>query len=318
MARMPALRDLTGLAKRTLRYRSLDTASLIQRNLSHILAPLRPEGSKIRCDEVDLTIDPNHQDFYVEGLEHVYRTVKAGAGRYANVPDGTIEFQSGPVRIVPETAQELFIVDEIFRAGVYDLDAPEEWIVWDVGMNVGLATAFFAGVKGWETVSYEPFPEPFEAAQANIRRSGLEGRTTLRQEGISDRDQTLKLVYNRRSRGSNGLFGNNALDKSGEDVEVEAVFVDAARAVEELVSRANGRPILAKIDCEGAEYDIVRRLREAGLLRSLAAIFMEYHLLAPEHSYDALVRDLTEEGFRIHGQRHPGTHVGMLWAFRTD
>ena len=314
MSLLTGLRNELGYLKRVRGYGSVETARLIQRNLPKIVAPLRPEGGRIVCDALGLSLDPKRHGFFLEGMPYVQAIVDAGAGRFVTLPTGEIEFQSGGVRIVPETEQELFILDEVFRATVYEIDGAEEWLVWDVGANVGISAAFFGGVKGWETVAYEPFPEPFEVAKDNLRRSGLAERVHLRRQGVSDRDQTLRLTYNGGSRGSNGLYGNNALDKAGEDVEVEATFVDAAAVVAELVERAGGRPILAKIDCEGAEYEIVRRLREAGLLTALDAVVMEYHLLAPEHDYGALVRDFTESGFVVHGERHSRTHVGMLWA----
>ncbi len=311
---MASLADLAGILKRSLRYRSVETARLIQRNLPNIVAPLRPEGRLIRCDELDLTLDPERDGFFLEGMQYAARLLKTGAGRFEPLPGGGFEFRSEGVRIVPETRQELFILDEIFRAGIYDIQSPQEWLVWDVGANVGIASAYFGGIKGWETVGYEPFPEPYAIAVRAIERSGLGDRVTLRQQGVSDRDETLRLGYNRRSRGSNGLYGNNAVDRSGDEIEVEVAFADAAEVVRELVERARGRPILAKIDCEGAEYAIVRRLRETGLLSALGAVVMEYHLLAPEHSYESLVRDFTESGFLVHGDRASATHVGMLWA----
>jgi FkbM family methyltransferase len=315
MSLLSGFRNRLGYMKRVQAYGSAETAQLIQDNLATIVAPLRPENGKIRCDALDLTLDPKNHGFYLKGLPHVQNLHRAKAGRFITTGDGAMEYQNGSVRIVPETAEELLIIDEIFAGGSYDLAGKGDWLAWDVGTNVGIAAAYFGGIKGWETVGFEPFPEPWGAARANIERSGLSERVEIRPVGILDRDATLRLPFNHEYRGRNGLYGNSEI--RNETTEIEVTFVDADAVVAELEARAQGRRIFAKIDCEGSEYSIVRRLKETGRLRSLDAIIMEYHLLAPEHDYEGLVRDLTEAGFLAHGQRL-SDQVGMIYAVRTD
>ena len=304
-----------GYYKRVRAYGSTTTAQLIQQNLPTIVAPLRPDGGKIRCDSLDLTLDPIRHGFFLKGMPHVQNIAKAKAGRFVATGEGELEYRNGTVKIVPETAEELLILDEVFAGGAYDLVGEGDWIAWDVGMNAGIAAAFFGGIKGWETVGYEPFPEPFSVAKANIARSGLEGKVELRPVGVLDRDVKMALAFNHEYRGRNGLYGNSEI--RNEVTEVEVSFVDADTVLAELEAKANGRRIFAKIDCEGSEYAIVRRLKQTGRLRSIDAIIMEYHLLAPEHDYNGLVNDLTETGFLVHGQRL-SDQVGMIYAVRAD
>lgn len=306
-----------GLWKRTVRYRSFETARTIERYLATQPVPLGPDGRLIRCDAIDLSIDPVTEEFFLEGLRFAVPLVRDGHGRFVRDPDdGRVDFVTDGPRFRPETAQELLILDEIFRERVYEFRAAGDWLVWDVGANVGFTALWFAGVKGWETVGDELFPVTADAARANVARAGLSDRVEIRTRGIAGSSRSMTLPFDPRARGSNGLFGNHAEDRSDETVPTPVSVVDAAEAVAELVERAAGRPILAKIDCEGAEYEIVERLAETGDLSRLDGVLMEFHLFEPGQSFDRLARPLESAGFVVFGNPNPGVHVGLLRAVR--
>jgi hypothetical protein len=69
---------------------------------------------------------------------------------------------------------------------------------------------------------------------------------------------------------------------------------------------------IAKIDCEGAEYEILDALKEADLLSYFDVFMIEWHLLGASD----LIHTLSENGFVIFSPQPTQTKVGMVYAFK--
>jgi FkbM family methyltransferase len=231
------------------------------------------------------------------------------------IEDGKLAVRIGQLTFTPETLQEIWILKEIFEDEVYLVESQKPMYVWDVGANVATASLYFASVLGWDVTAYELFPQVAEAARSNIHRSGFTDRISLSAFGIGARTEDLTLMYNERSRGSNGLLGNTAPDLSGAQVPVKVKVMDAAEEIKKVLELAKGRPILAKFDCEGAEYDILPRLVETGNIRSISAIVMEEHIVEG-HNRETLVKLIQDAGFLVRRSARMDKHVSMLFACR--
>ncbi len=68
--------------------------------------------------------------------------------------------------------------------------------------------------------------------------------------------------------------------------------------------------VIAKIDCEGAEYAIIAALRSGGLLRQVDAFLIEWH----QHGPGELEQTLTSAGFFALSLMPRATATGMLYA----
>ena len=77
---------------------------------------------------------------------------------------------------------------------------------------------------------------------------------------------------------------------------------------------------LLKIDCEGAEYEILDATTDATLQR-VKRIAMEFHELAPEHDHRNLVTRLERAGFSVVVEKPIFDYwvlkLGKIWATRT-
>jgi hypothetical protein len=86
-------------------------------------------------------------------------------------------------------------------------------------------------------------------------------------------------------------------------------------SIHDVVARLNGGVDLLKVDCEGAEWEILEQLDPLGKVRSLR---MEYHLWArPESTHADIDRLVTNTGLRV--TRHdfePADDFGLVWATR--
>jgi FkbM family methyltransferase len=80
-------------------------------------------------------------------------------------------------------------------------------------------------------------------------------------------------------------------------------------ALEEAIDRIGGFVDLAKIDCEGAEWDL---FQASECWKQLLHVRMEYHLWG-QHSFSEVSKNLNRLGFKI--VRHlPSSEWGLVWA----
>jgi len=173
--------------------------------------------------------------------------------------------------------------------------------VVDIGANLG-AFALFAARQGASTVlAFEPNSAAHASLERNVDENGLEGIVRPRQLAVTGvagqrvRFPVAPSAYNRIARG----------DEEGDYETVETT------SLAEIVAKEapNGIDLL-KLDCEGAEYDIL--FAPDAPLDRVREIRMEYH----DGRGDELAEFLTGRGFRITRKQAEGPLTGMLWARR--
>lgn len=178
--------------------------------------------------------------------------------------------------VLHDSVEEM-ICREIWYSEEYNINLAKDSIVIDIGLNIGMASLFFANKEYVKKVyAFEPDKRVYEKAIHNISLN----------EKIRDKIETFNVAcantdkqetYLIDSRESAGIFQrNNVLNsKCG---EIEVTCVDAARVLGDIIDQHYGyEKILIKCDCEGAEYEIFYRLEEAGYFDKINAFVMEWH-----------------------------------------
>ncbi len=132
--------------------------------------------------------------------------------------------------------------------------------VLDIGANVGLFS-LAARLRYPEAVihAYEPDRELAQYLDAQARV----GRFEVTYAAVGEEDGSARLI-----RSSDSVL-NQALSDAAGDIP-QIAFATALRRIGEAVD-------LVKMDCEGAEWDI---LRDGPAWRRVRALAMEYHLIA--------------------------------------
>jgi len=93
-------------------------------------------------------------------------------------------------------------------------------------------------------------------------------------------------------------------------------FRDAAEELGKLFDEYPDRRVVLKVDCEGSEYAVLRRLTETAMLDRIDLIMIECHRRAREHDPVDLKSSLRDHGFGcVHLQPNSGD-ISMLYAFR--
>lgn len=207
-------------------------------------------------------------------------------------------------------------VSEVLLKKTYNLISARETCCIDVGMNVGLASLAFAKMPNVCSVhAFEPFPSTYERALANIALNPeLAKKITTHNVGLAARDETLTVMVN----GGTEISGSMSLfNRSGGEAVLLAIR-DAAAVLGPIITsaRAQGQQVIAKIDCEGSEFDIFQSLAAADLFRYIDALAVEWHRVFPGRDQAELTRPLLDAGFVVL-DISPDEGNGFFYAMRT-
>jgi len=304
-----------GFARRALSYRNIDVARVIQRNLTTIVTPTHSSGNGIAIPELGIVIDPFRNEDILIALPHLVALKRREGATFRVTDRGDLEISVSGVLVLCETLQDILFAHEVYDTQVYALQMPARTTVWDIGANIGTSSLFFAKCCGWDVIAYEPFPKTAESARANIARNHLEDRIELREAGIGGRAREEALSYYHDWRGGNGLFGNTRQGPVGEATSVTVQILDAVTEFQRVQQKAAGGLILAKIDCEGAEYEILRRLQEAQCLELIDAIVLEVHQIPGQDGEEPL-SILLKNSMMIVRHERLGDGLQMIYAVK--
>ena len=216
----------------------------------------------------------------------------------------------GGFRFRVSTRMDVWILKESCLDRDYERGAriESDWTVVDVGAGMGDFTVHAARLcpRG-RVYAFEPLPESFARLEEHLRVNGVTNARAF-PEAIAGADGTLALYTVTGLSGQHRTAGDGS-DRSGAPIEVPATTL---AAVFERLSIA--RCDFLKIDCEGAEFEILLGLADAALAR-IARIALEYHDHVTPHSHEELARFLEDRGFRVRIHPSPAwRELGFLYA----
>jgi FkbM family methyltransferase len=195
---------------------------------------------------------------------------------------------------------ETIIRDDYLRQG--QRLEPGDTVI-DIGANVGCFTLLAAhrvGPSG-RVIALEPEPETYEQLVRNVARSGY-GNVVTKRVAVGGRSGTARFHATKIALYSSMYDSVDGRASVGTPQEVSVVTL--AQVMDEVGA---ARCHYLKIDCEGAEHEILRSLDEATAAR-LNQITLEPHALEgsdPSFLADRL-RDLgfeVQEGPLLHARR---------------
>lgn len=147
----------------------------------------------------------------------------------------------------------LYMFREIFIDGCYDIDMPVDApVIIDVGANIGMFT--LRAKQRWpgaQVYCYEPSPSNFAQLEHHVQINDLRD-CHLHERGIGGTTRRAALFLHPRNCGGHSISQAHRGERS---IEIE--LVDLKTALDETPQR---RCDLMKLDCEGAEHEIVRSM----------------------------------------------------------
>ncbi len=173
----------------------------------------------------------------------------------------------------------------------------------DVGANVGTATIWLAArAPKARIAAVEPNPEVWQFLAQNVQVNGLDSRVQLIQAALGAASGTAYLEPGRYSIETR-LAGSSVRDGLVTRTVTLADLLDSA---------GMAKVDLLKLDCEGAEYEVLHSSNES-VLRRIGAIVGEYHAV-PGRKREELGACLAEAGFSV--SFDGGASQGMFRALR--
>ena len=213
---------------------------------------------------------------------------------------GTVEV---PRRLV-QTFKEIFM-DECYLAGLEKAISPGATII-DIGANAGYFALFAADQFPHSHIfSFEPVPVNYNQLQ---RHSNLNKTRDIKCFPLAVAGQAGEISLSLDARDS---FTTSATLFTHENSREDSLQVSCLPLWEIMDEHKIVKCDLLKMDCEGAEYDILYNTSPQYLQR-IDQMVMEVHCGKEDNqNIDALEAYLNQQGFFT--RRRP---VGMLWAWR--
>lgn len=209
------------------------------------------------------------------------------------------------------TAMDVWIIKETCLDRDYEpagFEIQNNWVVVDLGAGLGeFCIAAARQSRSGVVYAYEPFPESLELLKENIALNHVTNvKTSPLAVGAGAAEMRLKTAT--------GLPVLHSTAGEDDNAEGDAIPVPGTSLDE--VFRAQGieHCDLLKIDCEGAEFDILLHVSCATLAR-VKRICLEYHNGATRFVHTALVRLLEQNGFAVRVRANPvHAHTGLIYA----
>lgn len=163
-----------------------------------------------------------------------------------------------------------------------------------------------------EIFSYEPVPTNYEIALSNIKVNNITN-IKLYNKGVSGRREKLTLYLNEKHTGGHSIYSERVLKCNAEaihEIGMECITLEDIFN-ENRIKNCD----FCKIDCEGAEFDILLNTPE-NILRKVDVFSIEFHEFGG-HKVNELINLFEENNFRVEFRYSPsslGIKYGMLYA----
>ncbi len=203
--------------------------------------------------------------------------------------------------LIKNDGEGWMMADEVWRVKVYTKYRGirrGDYVV-DIGANVGLFSIFAAlSEKDVLVYAYEPMEEAFKIFKANVQINNLESKVFLFKKGVGQARRRAMLYKSEGKFGSASIFKENLV--VFDHRSKKEIFIPEDKIKSEIVEiidansiwKNNGHFNFVKMDCEGAEYEILESLGNS--VRRIEHFAIEYH-----KGYQWLKDFFLKKGFRV-------------------
>lgn len=275
---------------------------VVPRSTDHLFSPILENDN-----------DP-HDEFFAANFRRFLDFHLKGA-KISPRADGTIVSLFG-ISLKVRNIEDCQLIYEILIKNVYNFNTDGDVCVLDVGMNVGLASLYFAQLPSVKMVhSFEPFEPPFARAMLNFALNPeLSTKISAHNFGLGKDTQTLSVLYDKEQTIGGSVRGRS----NGENIEIS--IRNASEVFREILREAKqlGLQLVVKLDCEGSEFPILERLDEDGLLPEARIYLLEWHKWwSAEKTQAELISRFLRNGFDVLDHTDPfDPFAGGLYAIR--
>lgn len=239
-----------------------------------------------------------------------YKDIFEKSGYHVARENGKIRIWNNAVTIEGDADNTLWTGAAVFCNDEYHFDINEDYVMFDIGFNLGMTSLHKAQDKRCVKIyAFEPFMPTFKLAQHNMDlNKDLAQKITAFDYGLGDKDETIDINYNPERPGAMSSVKNLFNDCA----TIEKIHIKNTSNVLGPLFSKHKEKIFLKIDCEGAEKQILPDLDASGLIKKVDVIVMEWHFEEPGWIVDLLCRN----GFVVFRLNVVPNELGMIRAYR--
>lgn len=179
--------------------------------------------------------------------------------------------------------RELFINQEY----LFVAESGNPFIV-DCGSNIGMSVLYFKTVyPDCAILAFEPDEDAFACLEENVKVNGLKS-VDINKRAVSKSDGRIDFWYAGNNPGALGNTIRGTTPRQTRSAEAVRLSNYIDREVDFL-----------KLDVEGAELEVIGEMNEAGKLRRVKQMIIEYHIhmAEEEDDFSKILRLLEDAGF---------------------
>lgn len=218
----------------------------------------------------------------------------------SSLPDRVVELRNGLKLHLSEHPHDIITVFVIFVREDYGDISPGS-IVVDVGANIGIFSLYAVNRKAARVYAYEPNTESYQYLLKNIQANYLQESIFSYQAAVTSLDGAFVKFPTKASM-------YNAIITDDDLADYEMVPTVSLPTILDHLDRVD----LLKLDCEGAEYDILLNSRKKAELSKVTFIRLEYHC----GKIHELGVALQSYGFTQHRLQEDAPTAGNIWFQR--
>lgn len=208
----------------------------------------------------------------------------------------------------PQDTDPALALYEIFVNKIYDkffkIDKGD--VVVDIGGNLGLFSYYSLCKQAKQVYCFEPSPQPYNCIIKNFNFENL----IVEKAAVGAKDGEITFNINPESSINSSVF---ASDENSQTITCKSINLN------NYIKENNIKKIdYLKIDCEGAEYEIIESLDEQYLTNNINKICLEFHLNA-NGEVNAILDKLKRCGFSInfeYGDHQINDELGIFYAYK--
>lgn len=182
-----------------------------------------------------------------------------------------------------------------------DFEIKDNDVIIDIGGHIGLFNIYASQFcKTGKIFSYEPIKENFNLLKENLKINGLDDKLVFNY-AVSSINEKIKIFL------STDFAAHSMHIDTGKNIFVQSTTLEKIFE-DNQIDKCN----LLKLDCEGSEFEILKKLKEY-YFKKIEKIILEYHIYNNNMDIDEIKLMLENYGFFV--EVKPTSEImGMLYA----
>jgi len=185
------------------------------------------------------------------------------------------------LKIYVESQEEFHILKEVLLSNDYKFLTKKECLLIDIGANIGISSLYFSQFNHVKEIhAFEPVLDTYKQAEFNLSQNEkLAKKIKLYNFGLSNDSRMESFLFNKATKGNTGMRGllSPTMSKNEFNEQRTVQLENASDVINKVIKDNQNLKVVIKMDCEGAEYDILENLSMSGVLDCIDVLMLEWH-----------------------------------------